>query len=78
MRGRRTRNLYHEGWRDALLDETIGRMRRRLDLVQTTPRARLSDIGLYLVSVMMAIVSTAGIGAAIGVLLVGGARRLAG
>ena len=35
-------------------------------------------IGLYLVSVMMAIVSTAGIGAAIGVLLVGGARRLAG
>lgn len=78
VRGRGTRNLYHEGWRDALLDETIGRMRRRLDLVQTTPRARLSDIGLYLVSVMMAIVSTAGIGAAIGVLLVGGARRLAG
>ncbi len=78
VRGRRTRNLYHEGWRDALLDETIDRMRRRLDLVQTTPRARLSDIGLYLVSVMMAIVSTAGIGAAIGVLLVVGARRLAG
>ncbi len=77
VRGRRTRNLYHEGWRDAFLDETIGRMRRRLELVQTTPRARLSDIGLYLVWVMMAIVSTVGIGATIGGLLVGVARLLA-
>jgi hypothetical protein len=31
-RGRRSRNLYHEGWRDALLDETVGAARLRLGL----------------------------------------------
>ena len=77
VRGRRTRNLYHEGWRDAFLDETIGGMRRHLQLVQTTPRARLSDIGLYLLWVMMGIVSTVGMGAIIGGLLIGVARLLA-
>jgi len=78
VRGRRTRNLYHEGWRDAFLDETIGRVRRRLELVQTTPGARPSDIGLYLVWVMIAIVSTVGIGTILGRLLIGVARLLAG
>jgi hypothetical protein len=31
-RGRRSRNLYGEGWSDGLLDETVGGLRRRLGL----------------------------------------------
>lgn len=48
MRGRCTRNLYHEWWRDGFLVETIGHMRRHLQLDQIAPRARLSDIIFYL------------------------------
>ena len=77
VRGRRTRNLYHERWRDGFLDETISRMRQHLKLVQTTPRARLSDIAIYLVWVMIAIVTTVGLVAVPGGLLIGIARLLA-
>lgn len=31
-RGRRSRNLYHEGWSEGLLDETLGGLRERLGL----------------------------------------------
>jgi hypothetical protein len=31
-RGRSSQNLYREGWSDALLDETVGGLRRRLGL----------------------------------------------
>ena len=77
VRGRCTRNLYHKRWRDGFLVETIGHMRRHLQLDQITPRARLLDIILYLVWVMIAIVITVGIGAIIGGLLIGVARLLA-
>ncbi len=76
VHGRRTRNLYHEGWCDGFLDETIGRMRRHLELVQPAPRAGLSDVALYLAWVMIAIVTTVGVVVAIGGLLVGVARIL--
>ncbi len=77
VRGRCTRNLYHEGWRDRFLDGTIGRMRQHLELDQITPSARLADITIYLASVMLAIVTTVGIGAIIGGLLIGVARLFA-
>jgi len=32
VRGRRSGNLYHDGWRDALLDESVGAMRTELGL----------------------------------------------
>ena len=32
LRGRRSRNLYQEGWREALLEESLGDVRARLDI----------------------------------------------
>ena len=77
LRGRCTRNLYHEEWRDRFLDETIGSMRLRLKLDPITQRARLSDFTIYLAWVIIAIVTTAGIVAIIGGLLIGFAQLLA-
>jgi hypothetical protein len=42
-RGRHTRNLYGESWGEALLDESVGTMRRRLDLERALPPASLGD-----------------------------------
>jgi hypothetical protein len=42
-RGRHSRNLYAEPWSEALLDESVGAMRRRLALEREPPRASLSD-----------------------------------
>jgi hypothetical protein len=42
-RGRHTRNLYAEPWSEALLEESVGSMRRRLALESEMPRTSLSD-----------------------------------
>jgi hypothetical protein len=42
-RGRHSRNLYAEPWSEALLDESVGAMRRRLALDREPPRASRSD-----------------------------------
>jgi len=42
-RGRHTRNLYAEPWGEALLEESVGEMRRRLALESEAPRATLGD-----------------------------------
>jgi hypothetical protein len=47
-RGRHTRNLYGEPWSDALLDEKVGEMRRRLALEGTAQRASVSDRARFL------------------------------
>ena len=52
-------------------------MRLRLKLDQITQRARLSDFTIYLAWVIIAIVTTAGIVAIIGGLLIGFAQLLA-
>jgi len=43
VRGRHSRNLYAEPWSDALLDESVGGMRRRLALERELPAASLAD-----------------------------------
>ena len=42
-RGRHSRNLYAEPWSDALLDESVGAMRRRLALDREPQRPSRSD-----------------------------------
>jgi hypothetical protein len=42
-RGRHSRNLYAEPWSEALLEESVGAMRRRLALESGPPRATLAD-----------------------------------
>ena len=42
-RGRHSRDLYAEPWSEALLDESVGAVRRRLALESEVPRASLSD-----------------------------------
>ena len=42
-RGRHSLNLYSESWSEALLDESVGAMRRRLELERPVPRASLGD-----------------------------------
>ena len=43
LRGRHSRNLYRTEWSDALLDQSVGELRRALLLDRPVPRARLSD-----------------------------------
>ena len=43
VRGRHSRNLYGEPWSEALLEESVGAMRRRLALENAPPRVSLSD-----------------------------------
>jgi len=76
VRGRRTRNLYHEEWCDGFLEETVGHMRRHLELDRTAPRARLSDVAWYLACVMLAIMTAVGLVVTVGGLLVVAARVL--
>src|SRR5262245_47598816 len=43
VRGRHTTNLYGEPWSEALLEERVGAMQRRLGLAGETPPASLRD-----------------------------------
>jgi hypothetical protein len=43
VRGRHSRNLYAEPWSEALLDESVGAMRRRLALESAATGSSLSD-----------------------------------
>lgn len=43
VRGRHSRNLYAEPFEDALLEENLGELRKRLALDGATPRARFGD-----------------------------------
>lgn len=48
VRGRRSGNLYHEGWREGLLDESVGAMRSELALDRAdTPAATSGDRALF-------------------------------
>lgn len=45
VRGRHTRNLYHQGeFREALLERSVGEVRRSLGLDRPTPAARPADV----------------------------------
>jgi hypothetical protein len=45
VRGRHTRNLYHDGdFREALLSRSVGDVRHSLGLDQPLPRPRLADL----------------------------------
>jgi hypothetical protein len=46
VRGRRSRNLYRGEWNEALLDRTVGELRRDL-AVDEPHRARASDVPLF-------------------------------
>ena len=43
VRGRRSRNLYHAGWDDSLLELSVGELRRRLAVTAELPPATARD-----------------------------------
>jgi hypothetical protein len=47
LRGRHSRSLYAEGYREALLGETVGALRARLGLDRAAPAATLGDHASY-------------------------------
>jgi hypothetical protein len=48
VRGRHARSLYHQGeFQDALLDESVGEIRRTLTLDRPTPSAGAGDVAAY-------------------------------
>ena len=74
VRGRRSGNLYHDGWRDALLDESVGAMRTELGLDRAgasvaTPADR-ALFGLWLAAALLLALATLALLAAPLVLLV--------
>jgi hypothetical protein len=64
LRGRHSRTLYGEGFRDELLDETVGSLRRRLRLdgppAPATVADRLAFLGFALVSMPVSLLQLLG------------------
>lgn len=71
VRGRHTRNLYAEPFGDALLDETVGEMRRRLALADELPAASLSDRTRFAAWVVFAVILAFATGAPFWLLVYG-------
>jgi hypothetical protein len=49
VRGRHSKSLYREGWREALLSERVADMRARLELDRPAPAPTLADAASYTV-----------------------------
>lgn len=47
VRGRHSKSLYREGWRETLLSERVDAMRARLELDRPAPKATLGDAASY-------------------------------
>lgn len=58
-RGRRSHNLYHQGYSDSILSESMGALRERLGIVPGPVKATAADIAAFSLWVALAIVSAA-------------------
>ena len=78
LRGRRTANLYHEPWSEALLDQTVGSLRERLRLTGRARAAGLRDrigFALWAAAAVAAVLAPIPVGIAAIAWVVGRLRR---